>query len=217
MASSNDLPHVLFATTLADLAAVHVAPLQDGTRCWVDSVQQNFYLSRTTSLATDGVDVIVPVAQAIVGTPANTRWLSELVVGTGTGGADSASASLLTDQAALASAVFAQVPDLSVTMNGLGDGFLDIEYDITASSSTDPAVFRATVDGVEAVIGAARVTRTQLAGIATVLSVSASARIPITAGNHVVTVEYSVAGGALTIEPVSLNEHATLKVQFVPV
>jgi hypothetical protein len=208
MADSNRLPHTFEAATIADLQSIPCAPLQDGVRCWVDSVQQNFYLSRLTALATDGVNVILPSPQALSGVPANTRWLSSLVAG---GELVSGVAMLLVDQVALASAAFAPIPGMSVTLS-TGAGSLDIEYDVSGAAAVGPAVLRVTVDGVEAQVTGVNVSRAVLdIGNNTV---AASMRISgLLAGSHTVVLEYAALGGGnLSIRPQTQSEHATLNV-----
>lgn len=210
MADSITIPHTWYASTIADLQALPVAQLQDGTRVWVDSVQQNFYLSRTTTLVTDGVNVIAPVALAASGVPAGTRWLSSLVAG---GVLVSGVSMLVADQATLAAAAFAAVPGVSVTL-ATGSGSLDIDYDVTGLATTGAAQFRVVIDGVEALVGAVPVSRSNLPVVATAVSAGASCRISgLTAGSHTVALQYQVAGGGnLAIRPATQPEHATLRV-----
>lgn len=69
MASSNTFPHVIEATSLADLASIHVAELNFGAICWVDDQNAAFTLTQTPNSPPDGITVVSPVAQAAVGKP----------------------------------------------------------------------------------------------------------------------------------------------------
>jgi hypothetical protein len=83
MVVSNTYPHVLCAATIADLLGITVAPFDDGVRVWVTETQKNYYLSRSSSLPINNVDVLQPVAQALSGAE-SAKWLSQDVAGGGT-------------------------------------------------------------------------------------------------------------------------------------
>jgi hypothetical protein len=211
MASSNRLPHSWLASTIADLQSIPVAPLDDGAKVWVVATLQNYYLSRTSGLTPDGVNIIAPSTQAGSGEPAAV-WLSEDLIGQ----IVSRSASIIDDQVGLISfAVFANVPELTLGIP-TGDGALDVQYDITGTATGGSASFRVLIDGVEASIGGTNVTRSLLP--TGTFSAVASARIGgITAGLHTVVVQYktNVEGSTLSIRPETEDEHGTLNVHFI--
>lgn len=113
--SSNTFPPVIFADSLPELEAVHIAELMLGTRCYVLSEDDNYYLVENPSLVPNGTTIVQSVPGAIVGKP-GALWATEAAAAPPVSPViQTLSATLVTDQASVAGAYTLIAPELSLT------------------------------------------------------------------------------------------------------
>lgn len=107
--STNTFPHVIFVSSIAELATVHVAELDYGTRAYIATTEDNFYLQASTPFPVDGTTVISPASGAIVGKPGSV-WV--IASKAGTEGADNPLTVVLATNDTNTTAVLAASPEL---------------------------------------------------------------------------------------------------------
>lgn len=86
MAEIRTFPTVFAAVDIPDMRSIHVAELLDGVMCWVESVENVYWLTTNFPGAVDGVNVVAPVPQAASGR-ASAKWVIGTTLFPGGGGA----------------------------------------------------------------------------------------------------------------------------------
>jgi hypothetical protein len=74
MAASKTSPKLWVAADVGDMESIHVAELDDGTQCWVESTETSYWLTTHFAGAVDGINVIAPAPQAASGR-ASAKWV----------------------------------------------------------------------------------------------------------------------------------------------
>lgn len=208
-ANSNTFDSDIVVPSLADLPLVWVAPLDDGSECWVIDEDARWVLRKNSGLAPD-VGVGFPFGQFIV-TPApgspiaglpNARWIKEVSCGL-----NQSTSVELNESFSIISTVFTPIPTMSIalaTAPAPVGGILLIDFSgvfLLAPSGQSPATFgevnvELLVDGVQQALASYSEEFGDFEAVDTI-SITKRLDLSATPGNHIISLRWKVNLGAV--------------------
>ena len=192
--------------TLAALALVHVAEIDNGTLAWVDATSSIFVLRKLSALVPNGTTVIAPVAGSPIAGAAAARWVQ--LAGAGSGSVlqrlyveDQVRPTVYAQPAP--GGVFATILSLPITTTS--GTYLAINASLSAltdggiGSTETEAAIRLLVDGVSTNLGSTQTSINDNNNLEPFVALSLLARVPVSPlvlapGAHLVELQWMVQG-----------------------
>jgi hypothetical protein len=201
----NTLPHVIPVASLAELAAVHVAPLDEGVLAWVIAIRSYYVLEKASGETPNGTTKVAPNAGAPSAGAAGAIWSFFAGPGGSSGsgtiiqkqyGENQERPTVLTEPAP--GGTFETI--LSVAITTTIGSFLDITASLSAltdggvGSTNTEASIRILVDGVSSGLGATQSAVNDNNNLEPFASVTLEQRVAVAPGPHTVELQWSVRG-----------------------
>jgi len=192
--------------TLAALALVHVAEIDNGTLAWVDATSSIFVLRKLSALVPNGTTVIAPVAGSPIAGAAAARWVQ--LAGAGSGSVlqrlyveDQVRPTVYAQPAP--GGVFATILSLPITTTS--GTYLAINASLSAltdggiGSTETEAAIRLLVDGVSTNLGSTQTSINDNNNLEPFVALTLLARVPLlplvlSPGAHLVELQWMVQG-----------------------